>query len=190
MSGHHVLRFPSAVSEVLDAIYERLGGVLDNSPPHDLTSYIDGMISADHPLGPCLVEFDEEQHFSSFRLVTLPMESDVIKPRFSFEEYRRFCTSEDYYRRFLKKHRLRGLDTAAQPTIEHLLQLLGSTTGNTKNGFIAPKPGFPFAVAASLSVHTDVLRDFLAYLMPVATLDSSRPYESLCSHWRRLGWST
>lgn len=162
MSNHRALRFPSAVSEVLDAIYEQLGGVWDDCSPRDLTGYIDGMLTADHPLGPCLVEFDEEQHFSPFRLVTLPMESKVVRTGFDIDEYLRFCTSEDYYRRFLRKHRLRVMGKATQPTIDDLLKLIGSATSSARNGFIAPKPGFPFPGGrVAQRAYYDVLRDFL-----------------------------
>lgn len=128
---------------------------------NSLSSYIDGCI-LNHPvLGSRIVEFDEEQHFSPARLISLnAVNSDECK---FLSIYQTLLRKEEIYSSFLKKHRLK-LSTNKLPSFEELIAEVNQTDGVTENGYIAPKNGFNYTGGRiAQRAYYDLLRD-LAHL--------------------------
>ena len=126
-----------------------------------LSSYIDGCIYNHPVLGSRIVEFDEEQHFSPARLISLnAVNSDDCK---FLSIYKTLLRKEDIYSSFLKKHRLK-LSTNKLLSFDELIDEVNQTDGVTENGYIAPKNGFNYTGGRiAQRAYYDLLRD-LAHL--------------------------
>jgi hypothetical protein len=145
----------------LDEIYQLLLGEPGARRAVDLTRHIDGMLSPGYPLGPCIVEFDEEQHFSPFRYVTFRVLARTIEVHYDVTLYKRCCQGSEYFARFLRKHWLRGVTTARMPTPDSFLDALINLGDLSGNGFVKPKPCFPFVGGRiAQRAYYDCLRDF------------------------------
>lgn len=155
---------PPEVESAMDLVLERLQGRRKGWKEIDHTPYLDGFLAAGD-LGPCLVEFDEEQHFSAFRLVTLEILGPVVEPRFDVSAHKSYCTDPDCFRRFWKKHRLpEGLLRPGQAPPRSVLEFTGSLLRrlppNPATRYYASVPGFQFVGGRiAQRAYYDALRD-------------------------------
>lgn len=108
-----------------------------------------------------IVEFDEEQHFSPLRYVTLGVLARTVEVNYDVTLYRRYYQDGEYFARFLRKHRLRGVAAATMSTPEGFLGALANFGDLSCNGFVKPKPCFPFVGGRiAQRAYYDCLRDF------------------------------
>lgn len=119
------------------------------------------MLSPECPFGPRIVEFDEEQHFSPFRYATLGIIKKTIEVDYDLGLYRGYCRSAEHFERFARKHRLRGMDVSEATTSQDFLAALAKSGNLSGNGFVSPKPCFPFVGGRiAQRAYYDCLRDF------------------------------
>jgi hypothetical protein len=156
---------PEGVAAAMDLVLERLQGRRDGYKEAGLASYLDGMVRAGE-FGPCLVEFDEEQHFSPFRLATIEILSPEVQgQRFDLDLYRRYCTDPVCFRRFWDKHRLppdllRPGQTPPRSVLEFTGTILRRLPPNPATRYYASVPGFPFVGGRiAQRAYYDALRD-------------------------------
>lgn len=162
MGDHAADTFDVQEREALDEIFGLLLGVDEPGRAADLTCYIDGMLSPEYSLGPRVVEFDEEQHFSPFRLATLSVVRRAVEVAYDLDSYRRYCREPLYVELFLKNHRLRGLDSSEFSSPRKLVDELSRHQDDLKrNGYVNPKRRFPFMGGRiAQRAYYDCLRDF------------------------------
>jgi hypothetical protein len=110
-----------------------------------------------HPaLGTRIIEFDEEQHFSPARQITLQGVSDASIAFKSF--YLTLLHKEEIYISFLKKSRLK-LSSNKQFSFENLIEDLNMSKASGI-GYIAPKTGFNYMGGRiAQRAYYDLLRD-------------------------------
>lgn len=121
-----------------------------------LSSYIDGFVMNHPVIGSRIVEFDEEQHFSPARLITLNAFSNDSSQLYSY--YNTLIRKEVVYQTFLKKHRLK-LSTNKPLSFEEIIDEL-SQLQLSENGYIAPKIGFNYIGGRKAQrAYYDLLRD-------------------------------
>lgn len=122
-----------------------------------LTTYIDGFISNHPVLGSRIVEFDEEQHFSPARMLTLQALTDENLKFKSY--YSTLLKNTVIYQEFLKKHRLKLQTTGSVPTIGGLLEAINTPEVNV-SGYIESKTGFDYKGGRiAQRAYYDLLRD-------------------------------
>jgi len=122
-----------------------------------LTSYIDGFISNHPVLGSRIVEFDEEQHFSPARMLTLKA---IIDESIKFKSYYSSLLKRlDIHLEFLKKHRLKMQTTGSVPTFGELIEAINSPEVKV-SGYIESKTGFDYKGGRiAQRAYYDLLRD-------------------------------
>jgi len=129
-----------------------------------LAHHIDGFFD-DHPLyGTRIVEFDEEQHFSTCRIVALKILSKLWKddylPQYN-EQYGRI----ECFNRMLQKHRLKTSVDFVPGTIDDFFELVRAHA-KPNNGSVKAKIGFDFIGGrVAQRAYYDSLRD-IAHLSP------------------------
>ena len=131
-------------ADVVAAFGPLLEGLLNTGPipSGSLSRYVDGLLVGHPELGTRIVEFDEEQHFNTFRLVTLQCLAPMVSTSYA-EHYLKLCGKVDVFNAMLKKHRLRVKVTSV-PGDAASFQALVEAHATTKNGYIAPKAGFEY----------------------------------------------
>jgi hypothetical protein len=162
VSDHTMHEFGQREREALDEILGHLLGTEEPGKPVDLTRHLDGMLSPDCPLGPRIIEFDEEQHFSSFRLVTLPVIQRTVEVAYDLELYRKYCCEPRYTERLLKKHRLRDPAWSRFLSTRALVDELARHQDALKGiSYVRPTRQFPFFEGRiAQRAYYDCLRDF------------------------------
>ena len=151
--------FPKGVLKKLTKILQDLRSTADTSPG-SLSHYIDGLL-AGHPLyGTRIVEFDEEQHFNTFRYVTLQhLTADVPQPPTYAPRALEHCVDVVCFNRMLRKHQLRVSIDSVPQDIRAFLELV-KTHARPKNGYIEPKPAFDYLGGRiAQRAYYDALRD-------------------------------
>lgn len=158
-TNHEVMELSPQMSVEMSKICELLSGPEDEqSAPRTLRP--DGMITDASSLGPCIIEFDEEQHFSPSRLVTLEVAHDVFGARFDIHGYARYCSQRGFTYRFLKKCRISGLEPDMCTDPHAFLEALRGSVGMSSSRYIAPVAGFRFAGGRMAQrAYYDCLRD-------------------------------
>jgi|GEM_PF-1638360 len=163
LSNHHWGKgLPGQVDRAMDKLLSDLHGDRHNWAERDLTPYIDGFAAP--PLGPCLIEFDEEQHFSPCRMAVISTLADSVELGFDAAEHKSICMDEAAFTTFLRKSRLSQWRSAFRslPTdAESFLRLLSEQLqGEELSGYVGPKPGFPFVGGRiAQRAYYDSLRD-------------------------------
>jgi len=122
-----------------------------------LTTYIDGFISNHSVLGSRIVEFDEEQHFSPARMLTLQALTDE---NIKFKSYYSSLLKRlDIYLEFLKKHRLKLQTSGVVPTFSELIEAISNPEVKV-SGYIESKTGFNYKGGRiAQRAYYDLLRD-------------------------------
>lgn len=155
---------PPDVASAMDLVFERLQGRREGWKEAEHARYLDGCLVASD-LGPCLVEFDEEQHFSPFRLATLEILGQLIEPRFDIGLFMGYCLDPVCFRRFWLKHRLppdllRAGQAPPRSVLEFTGSLLRRLPPNPATRYYAPVSGFPFVGGRiAQRAYYDALRD-------------------------------
>ncbi len=156
-SDYRKLSFNGKVEQILKRIAEQLESDF-NFGDTNLASKIDGLI-VDHPIvGTRIVEFDEEQHFTPPRLITLTIQQENFDFPY-FAEYINICKDTSYLNsEVIPKHRIK-LNLSAIPTnIKDFQERLSKQTKT--NGYIEAKNGFPYLGGRiSQRAYYDTLRD-------------------------------
>ena len=158
--SHDKMELDEIASNQMELLLEQLGsnGKLGSG---NLERFIDGMI-VNHPvLGTRIVEFDEEQHFTPARLVTLRVLKDVEDYPF-LDLYIQLCELAPYLNDFvLPKHRVKEKFNEDIVDFKKFQVWLKEITPFGKNnGFIAPKSGFDFIGGRiAQRAYYDTLRD-------------------------------
>ena len=162
MSDHATHGFGQREREALDEIFRLLLGTEQPGKTVNLTHHIDGMLSPDCPLGPRIIEFDEEQHFSPFRLETLPVVQRTVEVAYDVELYRRYCCEPRYIERLLKKHRLRDPAWSRFLSPRALVNELARHQDALKGvSYVRPTRQFPvLGGRIAQRAYYDCLRDF------------------------------
>jgi hypothetical protein len=151
------LSFKSKINQTLKTIAELLNSDFKFGNI-SLASKIDGLI-LDHPIvGTRIVEFDEEQHFTPLRLITLlKLQESIDIPYFS--EYTHICRDMAYLNStVIPKHRLK-LSLSVIPTnIAEFREWLSQHAKTS--GYIEAKNGFPYLGGRiAQRAYYDTLRD-------------------------------
>jgi len=159
-SNYLNMGFPPDINDGMERLLANLGS--DNQfGKGGLERFVDGMI-INHPiLGTRIVEFDEEQHFTPARLDSLRMLKEIENFPF-LDLYRELCSLSQFLNSFvLPKHRVREKYDDPITDFKAFQAWLESVTPPGKNnGYIAPKPGFPFIGGRiAQRAYYDTLRD-------------------------------
>jgi hypothetical protein len=144
-----------------------LKDLLSTSHPKSgpLSNHIDGLIYNHPKYGKRIVEFDEEQHFNTFRQATLNCIESKLKLRYSIL-YLQHCTDVDCFNRMLRKHRLRVTIDSIPNTVQDFVKLV-QQNATSNNNYIKPKPAFNFVGGRiAQRAYYDSLRD-VAHLAEV-----------------------
>jgi hypothetical protein len=155
---------PADVESAMDLVLTRLGGRRGDWPETDHSGHLDGFLTAED-FGPCLVEFDEEQHFSPYRLASLQILAPVLLPRFDVARYVEYCLDPVRFRRFWRKHRLpsellRPGQAPPQSPLEFAGTMLRRVRPDPSTRYYAPVRGFPFVGGRiAQRAYYDALRD-------------------------------
>lgn len=151
------------VSNVIQQILETFNSNFDFT--HARSPKIDCMIKNHPTLGTRIVEFDEEQHFTVFRQLTLSLLGDYIGSPF-IENYIEFFNVPDTTIKMLRKARLfQHVSLESAGDIEEFLYSLSKITANNK--FIRKTPGFPFVGGRMLQrAYYDLLKDIAHLSVP------------------------
>jgi hypothetical protein len=159
-SDYRLMGLPNAEELAIKSALQSLGSDFQ-LPQKSLTHYVDGLITEHPKLGTRVIEFDEEQHFTPARKLTLkalPGETfgELIKA------YNGICKDAAYFQtEVLPKHRLKLTKMDRVPGYSEFLKML-SEVSFQNNGYIAPKKGFPFnGGRIAQRAYYDLLRDFL-----------------------------
>ena len=122
-----------------------------------LAQYIDGLITMHPVLGSRIVEFDEEQHFSPARLITLSalQNNSVMFP----ESYSLLLNSMTVFNSMLTKNRLSKIKFDKLPDFDELLKSI-SKPEIKESGYIEAKNGFDYKGGRiAQRAYYDLLRD-------------------------------
>lgn len=171
-SHFEAMGFPDEVNDKVRNVLDILGSDF-NMPRNSMVHHIDGMI-VNHPiLGTRIVEFDEEQHFTPARLVTLNLLNNETYGKL-IEFYTAIINNNDYFLNdVLKKHRLSFPESFVVP-IWSDMKILIETYGKQNNGYISSKKGFPYLGGRiAQRAYYDLLRD-LAHLS-ILNQDTLKP---------------
>jgi hypothetical protein len=165
MPNHHWDQdLPPDVASAMDLVFERLQGRREAWKDADHARYLDGYLAGGE-LGPCLVEFDEEQHFSPFRLTTLEILGPVVRPSFDLTRYIDYCLNPACFEQFWRKHRLpsellRPGQAPPRSALEFTGTLLRRLPPGRASRYYAPVSGFPFLGGRiAQRAYYDALRD-------------------------------
>ena len=157
-------RFPDNVNEMLSTILSIMKSTGD-IPSGSLSHNIDGLL-VNHPqYGTRIVEFDEEQHFNPYRLLSLKELSKIsIAPY--IEHLIENCKDIGYFKRMLKKHRLKIYLEFVPNDIKDFHRIV-EENANQNNGYIKHKKGFEFwGGRIAQRAFYDTLRD-VAHFSPI-----------------------
>ena len=123
-----------------------------------LSHHIDGLL-VDHPkYGSRIIEFDEEQHFNTFRAGSLLQLSTHVELNY-LGHYQECCNDLNCFNQMLRKHRLKAVVKSVPGNIESFINLV-QTNATSGNGYIEPKTGFNY-VGGRIAQRSyyDTLRD-------------------------------
>lgn len=152
---YRLMNFPIDIEKEFQTVLTQLKSDFGFSGK-SLSSYIDGYLFNHPVLGRRIVEFDEEQHFSPARLITLNALNNDSPEFYSY--YKTLLRKEIVYQGFLKKHRLK-LSANKILTFEELIDKLNHLDVSG-NGYIAPKNGFNYTGGRiAQRAYYDLLRD-------------------------------
>lgn len=152
-------QLPAYINSMLSSLLIQLkcsGSVGQGSLSH----HIDGLF-IDHPkFGTRIIEFDEEQHFNTFREASLVQLSSVLESQF-VSQYQELCRDPNYFNEMLKKHRLKVRVDSAPTTINSFIDLI-ETYAAPNNSYIKPKTGFDYIGGRiAQRAYYDTLRDVI-----------------------------
>ncbi len=130
-----------------------------------LSHHVDGLF-VDHPkFGSRIIEFDEEQHFNTFRAVTLRHVSSQVKSKY-LSHFQECCGDAEYFNRMLSKHQLKTTVKSVPETVDSFIELV-QRNARPNYGYIEPKTGFDYIGGRiAQRAYYDSLRD-LAHLSPM-----------------------
>ena len=155
--------FPENVKSMLSRLLKELrstGSVGKGSLSH----HVDGLL-VDHPkFGNRIIEFDEVQHFNTFRAVCLRQLSNHIDLG-HLAYYEKYCDDLTCFNEMLRKHRLKAVVKSVPETIESLIDLV-QKNATSNSGYTKTKTGFNYAGGRiAQRAYYDTLRD-VAHLSP------------------------
>jgi len=156
----HKYHFPENVMNMFSSILQDLSSTGD-LPARSLSSHIDGFVRGHGSLGTRIIEFDEEQHFTPFRRITLEHLSKLsqIIPIKYLPHLLECCNKTDCFNRMLNKHRIKAKVQSGPQSIEEFKRLV-ELQGTENNGYIKPKRGFDFLGGRiAQRAYYDTLRD-------------------------------
>lgn len=157
-SDYREMHFPEIIEKKIKNVLTELGSDLKLSSA-SMVHHIDGMI-VNHPiLGTRIIEFDEEQHFTPARLITFEaLDKDEFGLQINFNKL--ILRNSDYfYSEVLSKHRIKQTQSDSVPDWATFKQYLAEND-NPNNGYIKPKPGFPYPGGRiAQRAYYDLLRD-------------------------------
>lgn len=156
------MKFPEEVNAKIRKVLDELESDY-MMPRNNMVQHIDGMI-VNHPtLGTRIVEFDEEQHFTPARLVTLNALAGMDYEGLA-QVYSAIINNNNYFlNSVLGKHRLNFSAGDKVPAWEDFKDMV-LANGKSNNGYISPKNGFPYLGGRiAQRAYYDLLRD-LAHL--------------------------
>jgi len=157
-SDYREMHFPEDIEKKIKSVLAQLGSDFNISTAK-LVTHNDGMIVKNSNLGTRIIEFDEEQHFTPARLITLEaLNKDELGQMIHF--YELICMNSGYfYSQVLPKHRIKQAQSDSVPAWDTFKQYL-SENENPNNGYIKPKPGFPYSGGRiAQRAYYDLLRD-------------------------------
>lgn len=162
-NNHWELGLPETISTRLDVLLQALGGTRRDWPRGSLLSHVDGLIVRP-PLGPCLVEFDEEQHFSPYRRASLDALEGLVEVRYGLSAYREYCRDPAKFREFWRTSRLPARLLPGRGVVESSAQLASILFRNQRDlpdsGYFRAVAGFPFTGGRiAQRAYYDTLRD-------------------------------
>lgn len=129
-----------------------------------LSHHVDGMFINHTKYGSRIIEFDEEQHFTPFRSVSLRYVSSQVKT-ISLTQFQVYYRNVDYFNRMLRKHRLKVTIKEVPETVNIFISLI-QNYARQSNGYIEPKTGFNFVGGRiAQRAYYDSLKD-IAHLSP------------------------
>lgn len=149
--------FPDQIRSMFSALLKDLrstGSVGTGS----LSQYIDGLF-VDHPkYGSRIIEFDEEQHFNTFRTASLRQLSAQLRPKYLLH-YQECCRDLNCFNQMLRKHRLNVVVKSIPEAVQSFIDLV-QANAKPGNGYIKPKTGFKY-VGGRIAQRSyyDTLRD-------------------------------
>jgi hypothetical protein len=161
-SDYREMHFPEPINDLFKRVLDDLGSDF-SFPSNSMIHHIDGMV-INHPvLGTRIIEFDEEQHFTPAKLLTVNA-VDEFEPSQMNKYYKIICSNNDYFHQYvLQKHRIKLSDSSSVPTWSQLKEALVQKD-NAGNGYIKPKSGFPFIGGRiAQRAYYDLLRDMAHY---------------------------
>ena len=149
--------FPDQIRLLFSALLKELrstGSVGTGSLSH----HIDGLL-VDHPeYGSRIIEFDEEQHFNTFRAASLRHLSAQLGPKY-LPHYQKCCRNPNYFNQMLRKHQLRIVVKSVPETVQSFIDLV-QANAKPRNGYIETKTGFNFVGGRiAQRAYYDTLRD-------------------------------
>ena len=157
-SDYKEMHFPKDIEKKIESVLVQLDSDLNLSIA-TMVHHIDGMIVKHPNLGTRIIEFDEEQHFTPARLITFEaLNKDEFGQMIHF--YDLICRNFGYfYSQVLPKHRIKQAQSDSVPAWDTFKQYL-SENENPNNGYIKPKPGFPYPGGRiAQRAYYDLLRD-------------------------------
>lgn len=149
--------FPDQIMSMFSSLLKELRST-ESVGTGSLSHHIDGFL-VDHPkYGSRIVEFDEEQHFNTFRTASLRQLTTHIELNY-LGHYQEYCNDLNCFNQMLRKHRLKAVVKSVPKTIESFINLV-QTNATPDNGYIEPKTGFNY-VGGRIAQRSyyDTLRD-------------------------------
>ena len=141
-----------------------------NFSSSSLSHHIDGLIYNHPQLGNRIVEFDEEQHFTHARKVTIEHLSQIISNEY-LDKYLDMCNDFEYSVCVLKKHRIKNKMDNTPKTFEDFILWL-EEVGEKETNYIKRKANFDYLGGRiAQRAYYDTLRD-TAHLSNTNNLDS------------------
>lgn len=159
-SDYRLMGFGPQQELAVERVLEALGSDMQLKGG-SLQHHVDGLI-LNHPrLGSRIIAFDEEQHFTPARLLSLQALQDDAFSKM-VELYRTICCDNDYFRqKVLPVHGLKIPRGARVPAYDEFMQLVAQNPGG-QNKYSGPRRGFPFAGGRiAQRAYFDLLRDLL-----------------------------
>lgn len=134
-------KYPVTVEDTIDDILQDLHWTADISSG-SMSHFVDGII-LNHPnLGSRILEFDEVQHFSPYRLITLQHLETILDENF-IPNYKVYCANRKKFIRVLQKHRIKLNISMVPKTFEQFKTLIEGNY-NPNNGYIKKVKGFNY----------------------------------------------